>query len=372
VVLAGACGSATEEPSTQEPSADGLGQRVVQVERYGLALTVPTGWDAEIARGAVRFANRELPSRWGPRELEPADLVVEVLEHDPVTGDRSDARLLDHAPSLAVDAFGAPEPGTYYPESHGVVTLPFWVAGRFFVLFAESGTRPADPAAVEAANEFLATLAVDRQAINQAESLGFSKITGSIIPTSFDFYWQPPVIPFDLARAKQLLAEAGYPKGFEGGDLWCDVSVCATAEAVLNYLQAAGIKGKLRPMERAAMLSAFREKKLKNLVFSISGISGNAATRIDAFAASSGPYAYGAYPDIDGLFREQASELDSKKREAIVHRIQQLMHEKVMFLPVWQLSALTGYGPRVAESGLSLITDYPWSAPYEDVKLKPK
>jgi peptide/nickel transport system substrate-binding protein len=217
-----------------------------------------------------------------------------------------------------------------------------------------------------------ATHAVDRQAINQAESLGFSKITGSIIPSSFDFYWQPPVIPYDPARAKQLLAEAGYPKGFEGGDFWCDTSVCNTAEAVLNNLQAAGIRTKLRPMERAAMLSAFREKKLKNLVFTISGIFGNAATRIDAFAASSGPYAYGAYPDIDGLFREQASELDAKKREAIVHRIQQLIHDKVMFLPVWQLSTLIGYGPRVAEPGLGLITDYPWSAPYEDVKLKGK
>jgi peptide/nickel transport system substrate-binding protein len=43
-----------------------------------------------------------------------------------------------------------------------------------------------------------------------------------------------------------------------------------------------------------------------------------------------------------------------------------------MFLPIWQLAALTGYGPRVAEPGLGLIADYPWSAPYEDVKLKVK
>jgi peptide/nickel transport system substrate-binding protein len=217
-----------------------------------------------------------------------------------------------------------------------------------------------------------ATHAVDRPAINQAESLGFSKITGSIIPTSFEFYWQPPVLPFDANRARQLLAEAGYPRGFEAGDLWCDTSVCSTAEAALNYLQNAGIRARLRPLERAAMLQSFREKKLKNLVFTISGIFGNAATRIEAFTASSGIYAYGAYPDIDGLFREQAGELDPRKREALLQRIQQLMHEKVMYLPIWQLSLLTGYGARVAEPGLGLIADYPWSAPYEDVKLKAK
>ena len=43
-----------------------------------------------------------------------------------------------------------------------------------------------------------------------------------------------------------------------------------------------------------------------------------------------------------------------------------------MFLPIWQLALLNGYGPRVAESGLGLIADYPWSAPYEELKLKPK
>src|SRR6266850_1877390 len=215
-----------------------------------------------------------------------------------------------------------------------------------------------------------ATHAVDRQAINQAENLGFSKISGRIIPISFDFYWQPPAIAVDPAKAKQLLAEAGYPKGFDAGDFWCDAATSRTAEAALNYLQAAGIKTRLRPLERAGFMKSYQEKKLKNIIYGLSGIAGNAATRIEPYATSGGIYAYGGYPDIDGLFKEQVSELDHKKREAVLHRVQQLIHEKVMFLPIWQLVVLNAQGSRVAESGLGLIADYPWSAPYEDVKVK--
>ena len=214
--------------------------------------------------------------------------------------------------------------------------------------------------------------AMNRQAVNEALTLGFSRITWSIIPASFDFYWQPPGYPHDPARAKQLLAEAGYPNGFDAGDLWCDAATTQMGEALMGYLQAAGIRVKLRPLERAAFFKGYQEKKLKNIVYSISGAFGNAATRLETFVAPGGPYAYGSYPDIDGLLREQAGELDRKRREAILHRIQQLIHEKAMYAPIWELGFIHAQGPRVAESGLGLITGYAFSAPYEDVKLKGK
>jgi len=212
--------------------------------------------------------------------------------------------------------------------------------------------------------------AIDRQAINQAENLGFARLTGSIIPASFDFYWQPPAYAYDPARARQLLAEAGHPNGFDAGDYFCDAAITYQCEPIVTYLNAVGIRTRLRPLERAAYFRGWAEKKYKGLIHGGSGAFGNAATRIEAFVAGGGTYAYGSYADIDGLFREQANDLDPKRREATLHRIQQLVHDKVMVAPIWLNAGMNGVGPRVEEPGIGLITGYIFSAPYEDVKLK--
>src|SRR2546430_14365304 len=53
--------------------------------------------------------------------------------------------------------------------------------------------------------------AIDRQAINQAENLGFARITWSRIPASFEFYWPPRAYAHAPGRARQLRAAAGHP-----------------------------------------------------------------------------------------------------------------------------------------------------------------
>src|SRR5690242_2262528 len=217
-----------------------------------------------------------------------------------------------------------------------------------------------------------ANLAINRQAINDAEYLGFARVASSIIPRDFQFYWPAPAYPYDPARARQLLSEAGYARGFDAGDLSTDAVYAPTAEAVVNDLRAVGIRAQLRPLGRAAFYKADQEKSFKHLVRPGSAAAGNAATRIEAFVVTGGIRAYGGHPDIDGLFREQAVEVDVKKREALLHRIQQLMHERVMFAPILEPAFLSGVGPRVDPATLGLVTGHAFSYPYEEIRLKPR
>ena len=83
-----------------------------------------------------------------------------------------------------------------------------------------------------------------------------------------------------------------------------------------------------------------------------------------------GTFAYGGFPDIDELYERQLTETDPAKREAMLHQIQQMLHERTRFAPIYDYFWPSGVGPRVEEPALMKIDPYPWSAPLEDVRLK--
>jgi len=211
--------------------------------------------------------------------------------------------------------------------------------------------------------------ALDRQRINEAACLGFCPPAGVIVPRVMDFALQVEAPTYDPQKAKQLLAEAGYPNGLDAGEFAGIPGFPTVAESVVNYLNAVGIRVRMRPMERAAFYAAWREKKLRGLFLTAAGNAGNAASRVQEFIQSKGSYAYGGYPDIDDLFQQQSRERDTKKREALLYRIQQLTIERVMFAPVMDLRALMGVGPRIAEHTITSVAMSPFPS-YEDLKLK--
>ena len=250
----------------------------------------------------------------------------------------------------------------------GLTLKPVIPQGPFFIYFTEQWDPKSpwhDQRVRQAAN-----LAIDRENINKALTLGFSKITGSTIPYTFDFFWQPPKPVYDPAKAKQLLAEAGFPGGFDAGEYYCDSSYANLGEAVLDNLQTAGFRVKLRPLERAAFIEGYGHKRFKGIIQGASGAFGNAATRLAAFVVKGGPYTYGNYPDLDDLYRQQAIELDKKKRGDLLAKMQQIVTERAIFAPIWQLAFINGVGPRVGESGFGRIPGFAYTAPYEDITIK--
>ncbi len=216
-----------------------------------------------------------------------------------------------------------------------------------------------------------ANLAIDREGMSKALFLGYCKVTNSIIPYTFDYYWQPPAAVYDPVKAKKLLAEAGHPNGFDAGLLYCDASYSNMAEVSLNNLGAIGINLRLQPIERAGFFAGYSAKKYaRGVIQGASGAFGNAATRLAAFVVKDGAFAYGSYPDIDALHAQQADELNHQKRVAILEKMQQLVYDKAIYAPIWQLGFINAVGPRLGESAFDLIPGFAYTAPFEDITIK--
>jgi len=82
------------------------------------------------------------------------------------------------------------------------------------------------------------------------------------------------------------------------------------------------------------------------------------------------PLRFSFQPRLTRGVRQQAVERDRGKRKALLHQIQQLMHERVMYAAIFDSVPLHGVGPRVEEPAVGLNPLLYFTAPYEDMRLK--
>lgn len=212
--------------------------------------------------------------------------------------------------------------------------------------------------------------AIDRKAISDVESYGAAPPMGSIIPKEFEYALHVEPYEYNPPKAKQLLKEAGYPNGFDAGDLTTTAQYTNPAQAAANYLATVGIRSKVRTMERAAWLAAWKEKKIRGLAFCGAGGFGNAVTRIENYFISTGTYTDFNHPDIDELFKQQEAASTPQQRGTLLHRIQQIAYDRALFIPLYAWVWHSGVGPRVADASLAKIPLFYYTGPFEDMKLK--
>ena len=74
----------------------------------------------------------------------------------------------------------------------------------------------------------------------------------------------------------RLLAEAGFPSGFDSGLFYCDSSYANIGEVAVNNFHEVGIRTKLQPIERAGFYAATQGRSIQG---GDRGASGASATR---------------------------------------------------------------------------------------------
>ena len=230
------------------------------------------------------------------------------------------------------------------------------------------------------------SLAINRQEINVAETGGFARINNGNWAT-FDTPGalreseiKPAWYEYNLDKAKKLMADAGYPEGFEVPQLTPLAPYYPLAERVITQLAEIGIKTTLNRMERAAFVEALTKgpDALPGIILNISGLNGDMAARWRVFAmCKEGIYGGSSrtcIPELDAKFKTQyEASTDSEVRLKVMNELQVSFNDMYVFPYVYNIGLTMAQGPKILNPPEDIwfsIPQYPYIYPWEDVKLK--
>ena len=214
-----------------------------------------------------------------------------------------------------------------------------------------------------------ASLALDRQSLADIHCPGGAPMGTIGLTGGKDVVARAPD-PYDPAKAKKLLAEAGYPNGFDAGIFHPYPSgYIAMGEQVANYWKAVGINVKVSILEKSILLGNRKAGKLTNRVFIDSNSFPTIAARLNY---QLGPAGYGNYPEIEAVWKKYNKSADTKERHAIITKVQNMLYEKYQFIPICQATSPAGIGPRVKGDPYGIKKPFPiwFVSPLEDLQLK--
>jgi peptide/nickel transport system substrate-binding protein len=222
------------------------------------------------------------------------------------------------------------------------------------------------------------SLAIDRDAMNQAECDGMGRVDGNWINDDVEFGMEWPKWPHDIAKAKQLLAEAGYPDGFHVDWVTPPPNYYSRGERIVSQLQAIGIRAKNQVMERGVFLkkmeSGLSQWPGVQIILNATRIGGTWSNWYESMFKCGGFQGkdYFCVKELDDKFATYLASHDQTERKNLAYEIQRTMLENYYFVPVFRHAFVNAIGPRIAakkwQDVFPTITSgyaYPW----EDIEL---
>jgi len=253
-------------------------------------------------------------------------------------------------------------------------TGPWWL---MFPGYNEPGSPFRDKRVRQAVS-----LAINRPFLVKQETQGIGKPWGNWISSENRDALQgaeAPVPEYNVEKAKQLMAQAGVPDGFEVDYLpfppYFDMG-----ERIITDLRAIGIRGKLQSLEGPAFRGKINQGRKgvpgnRTIVQNIDPRAGGSKNNIAVYAVCDSPSSFVCEPQIEALWKKHQASLDLAERERLIKSIQKIMLDEHYFVPIYWNPFVHGIGPRVLPEGKAvskywdtLNAPYPW--PWEVWEVK--
>jgi peptide/nickel transport system substrate-binding protein len=195
-------------------------------------------------------------------------------------------------------------------------------------------------------------LAIDRKTLVRVVLEGLGRPANQLMPTSFfGGSKNLPERPYDVAKAKQLLADAGYPKGFEI-DFHCtnnrlpgDSAVC---EALSQMWARAGLKVNANALNGTVFFPAQQKGEFSLWMSGWGTLTGEASYTYGSLVHTADPSTgLGAFnkqgysnPEVDKLLQEGSRTMDDTKRRALFEKVTDVSMVDRAMIPTVQLQTV--------------------------------
>ena len=204
--------------------------------------------------------------------------------------------------------------------------------------------------------------AINVEAIRSQVMRGFSVPTGSIIvPASFGYkVTMEGRLAFDTARARRLLTDAGYPKGFDI-TLDCpnnryvnDERICTAIAAMLERV---GIQTRVAALPRALFFQKLERRDTSFFLYGWGGAPSDGTTFLTPLAHSfdgtgRGDFNLGRFADaeVDRAIDQAAGEMDDEKREVLLSSAAMRVRDQAFLIPLHRQII-----PWAARAGMNVV-----------------